>query len=94
MINLPKTTILSYDEETQAAIVYPITDGKCTVFFVSYGENGKLNNIDLVENTFEAGIYACISQNNVNFTLGKGDKIMVLKDVTALSPVCETFIIE
>lgn len=91
---LSETAILSYDADTRSAIIYPIVDGRCIIFFASYDESRKLNKIDSVESTFASGIYADVPQKDISFTLGTGDKIMVWNNAATLSPVCEAFVIE
>jgi len=92
-IRVADTSILSYDINTKSATVVVEEAGKYSLIFVDYGEGNRLQNVDIVEFDFKAGVNT-VPQDITTFTLGKDDKIMLWQNMTILTPLCETFIIK
>ena len=66
--------------------------GTYTVMFVDY-DGTRLENIDVVEYEFKEGVNT-VSQENVSFALGSGDKVMLWSDMTKLIPICDALTVK
>ena len=52
-------------------------------------DSGKLNNVDIVTDTFECGMAAVESSKDI--TLSHGDKIMLWNNTKNSAPLCRAF---
>lgn len=84
-------TIAGYNAQTKEATVFVTEPGKYTVIFVDY-ENKTIKNVDMVEYEFTKGINT-VFQNNKNFMLTSGDKVLLWYDMANLVPVGDVLIV-
>jgi hypothetical protein len=84
--------IAKYDEINMEAVVIAPEAGTYTLIFADY-EGGNLENLDIVKYNFKKGVNT-VSQTDVRFALGTGDKVMLWYDLINLVPVCDALIIE
>lgn len=84
--------ILMYGACEKNANVVLGSGGTYTVVFADY-EDGKLVNAEAVKVTAEnaQAVRAAITKN---FELGKDDKVMLWKDVSGITPMCETYVVK
>jgi hypothetical protein len=87
-----KTTIGGYDAESKQATVFVEKAGKYSLVFADY-ENEKLANVDIVEYEFKEGINV-VTQEDVSFALGSGDKVMLWSDMIHFVPICDALTVK
>ena len=66
--------------------------GRYSLIFADY-ENKQLNNTDIVDYTFKAGVNV-VPQADKSFVLASDDKVMLWYDMINLVPVCEALTIK
>ena len=105
LLLVPDFKIKSYDAQKKTATVYVPEAGKYALVFARYtygeiqNEDGtttqykKLVVADVVECDFVKGENT-ILQNNLNFALQSGDKVMLWYDMENIVPACGEFVVE
>lgn len=76
--------------KTDAYVNIP-TVGTYTVVFADY-ENGRLNNIDVVEVTFDTAGENIVTSNKA-ITVGKGDKLMIWDGTATMRLMCDAYVL-
>lgn len=76
----------------QTATVAVKKAGEYTVVFADYNGN-KLQNVDIVVLEAERGGEFLVEQKNKTFVLGNGDKVMILQDISTITPKCGVFVL-
>ena len=92
---LEKYTITAYMAESKTAYISAPEEGTYTLVFADY-EGGKLANMEYSTVSFTEDTKGTILTASItkDFSLSKGDKIMLWSGITKLVPLCDEYIVK